>query len=478
MIDKRKFYINGSWVEPVVANDHHVTNPSTEDVAAVISMGARADVDRAVESAKAAFESWRWVSKKERLELLGKLLAAYEKKYDEIAQAISAEMGAPITLAKNSQAKTGLGHIKSFIAELEAFDFEHSLRADNVNDHIVYQPIGVCGLITPWNWPINQLALKVIPALAVGCCVVLKPSELSPLSAMLLAEAIDEAGYPAGVFNLVNGDGPIVGEAMSQHPDIQMISITGSVRAGVAVSKSAADNVKRVTLELGGKGANLIFADADVEDAVRRGAKDCFNNTGQTCRAPTRMLVERSVYDHAVDIAIEVARSTQVGFSNQEGPHIGPLVSQAQFDRVQALIQSGIDEGAKLIAGGLGKPEGFERGYFVRPTVFSDVESKMRISQEEIFGPVLSIIPFDDEDHAVEIANDTQLGLMNYVQTGSVERAKRVALKLQSGMVVINGAPRGAGSPFGGVRQSGNGREGGRWGLEEFLEVKAIHGWS
>jgi aldehyde dehydrogenase (NAD+) len=335
----------------------------------------------------------------------------------------------------------------------------------------------VCGLITPWNWPMNQVALKVAPALAAGCTVVLKPSEIAPLSAMLFAEMIDEAGFPAGVFNLVNGDGPTVGEAMSSHPDIDMMSFTGSARAGTAVTKAAADTIKRVTLELGGKGPNIVFADSDIPAAVKRGAIHCFNNTGQSCNAPTRMLVERSAYDEAVQVAAETAENTKVGDPTEEGNHIGPLASEMQFDKVQRLIQTGVEEGARLVAGGVGRPEGFNRGYFVRPTVFADVNNDMTIAREEIFGPVLSIIPFDGEDEAVEIANDTAYGLTGYVQSGDAARANKIARKLRSGMVQLNGAQRAAGSPFGGYRQSGNGREGGKWGLEDFLEVKAVAGW-
>jgi len=477
MIRKTDFYIDGAWVAPATANAFEVINPADETAFATISLGSSADVDRAVAAARAAFDGWSRTSREERLAKLEKLAEVYERRSDEMATAISQEMGAPITLATRAQARAGLGHIKAFIAELKTFSFEHPLRDDARSEHIVYEPIGVCGLITPWNWPMNQVTLKVVPALAAGCTVVLKPSEIAPLSAMLFAEIVDEVGFPKGVFNLVNGDGPTVGEAMSRHPGIDMMSFTGSTRAGIAVTKAAADTVKRVTLELGGKSPNIVFADADLPKAVAAGAAHCFNNTGQSCNAPTRMLVERSVYDQAVTIAAETAAATKVGSPADEGGHIGPLVSETQFNKVQGLIDTAIGEGARLVAGGPGRPEGFNRGYFVRPTVFADVTNDMTIAREEVFGPVLSIIAFDGEEEAIRIANDTPYGLAAYVQTGSPERAKRVARQLRSGMVLINGAGRASGSPFGGYKQSGNGREGGKWGLEDFLEVKAVSGW-
>ena len=477
MLEKTEFYIDGAWVAPAAANAYEVTNPATEEPCATISLGSKADVDNAVAAAKRAFGTWGFTSREERLELLEKLADVYKTRMEEMAKLISMEMGAPMSLAMNAQAAAGLGHIKAFIRELKNFSFEHALRDNAREEHIIYEPIGVCGLITPWNWPMNQVALKVAPALAAGCTVVLKPSEIAPLSAMLFAEMVDEAGYPAGVFNLVNGDGPTVGEAMSAHPDIDMMSFTGSARAGTAVTKASADTIKRVTLELGGKGPNIVFADSDISKSVKRGAIHCFNNTGQSCNAPTRMLVERSAYDEAVQVAAETAENTKVGDPTEEGNHIGPLASEVQFDKVQRLIQTGVEEGARLVAGGLGRPEGFNRGYFVRPTVFADVNNDMAIAREEIFGPVLSIIPFDGEDEAVEIANDTAYGLTGYVQSGDAARANKVARKLRSGMVQLNGAQRAAGSPFGGYRQSGNGREGGKWGLEDFLEVKAVSGW-
>ena len=477
MLQKTQFYIDGAWVDPVAANPLEVLNPATEEPVGVISLGGQADVDRAVAAAAKAFETWGRTSKQERLELLKKLAEVYKARYAEMAETISHEMGAPMSLSMNAQAMTGLGHIKACIRELEAFEFEHPLSEDQTGEHIVYEPIGVCGLITPWNWPMNQISLKVGPAMAAGCTVVLKPTEVAPLSGIVFAEMMHEAGFPPGVFNLVNGDGPGVGEALSRHPGIHMMSLTGSTRAGTAVSKAAADTIKRVTLELGGKGANIVFADSDIAKSVKRGAAHCFNNTGQSCNAPTRMLVERNVYADAIEIAAETANNTKAGDPAQEGPHIGPLVSQAQFDKVQRLIQVGMDEGARLVAGGLGRPEGFNRGYFVRPTVFADVTNDMTIAREEIFGPVLSMMAFDSEDEAIAVANDTDYGLTNYIQSGDIERGRRIARRLRSGMVIMNGAPRPPGSPFGGMKQSGNGREGGRWGLEDYLEVKAVSGW-
>jgi aldehyde dehydrogenase (NAD+) len=440
-------------------------------------MGSEADVNKAVAAAKKAFPAWSQTTKEERLGYLEKLLAVYEKRSAEMAKTISQEMGAPITLATQAQAASGWGHIKAFIRTVKNFEFDRPLNDKMTTEHIAHEPVGVCGLITPWNWPMNQITLKVVPAVAAGCTVVLKPSEIAPLNAMLFAEIMDEAGFPAGVFNLVNGDGPTVGEAMSRHPDIDMMSFTGSTRAGVAVQKAAADTVKRVALELGGKSPNIVFADADIGKAVKRGALHCFNNTGQSCNAPTRMLVERSVYDEAVEVAAETAKNCKVGDPAEEGNHIGPLVSQMQFDKVQALIQKGIDEGARLVAGGTGRPDGLNRGYFVKPTVFADVNNDMTIAREEIFGPVLAMIPFDTEEEAIEIANDTPYGLAAYVQSGDQARAQKVARKLRAGMVLLNGAQRPGGSPFGGYKMSGNGREGGEWGLHDFLEVKAISGW-
>ncbi|MGB0849479.1 MAG: aldehyde dehydrogenase family protein [Thiolinea sp.] len=469
-------YINGQWTDSQGGQPFDVINPSTEAVAATITLGSETDTNAAVAAAKAAFDSWSQTSKEQRLEYLGALLEQYQSRSEEMAQAISTEMGAPIAMSQAAQTGAGAGHLKTAMRELKNFEFERGLSERAPNDRIHYEPIGVAALITPWNWPMNQVILKVGYSLAAGCTCVLKPSEIAPLSSLLLADMIDKAGFPAGVFNLVNGDGVGVGSQLSAHPDIDMVSFTGSTRAGTLISKAAADTIKRVSLELGGKGANIIFADAD-EKAVVRGVRACFNNTGQSCNAPTRMLVERSVYDQAVQIAVETAQKTSVGPASEEGRHIGPVVSQMQFDKIQDLIQVGIDEGAKLVTGGTGKPEGFEQGYFVKPTVFADVNNQMRIAREEVFGPVLTIIPFDTEEEAIEIANDTPYGLTNYLQTGDKERMQRVARRLRSGMVEINGQFRSAGSPFGGYKQSGNGREGGVWGLEDFLEVKAIGGW-
>ena len=476
MQDARNFYIDGQWVKPQSGTDFPVIDPSNEEAFATISLGGEADTNAAVAAAKTAFPKWRKSTKAERLDLLESILSVYNKRADEMGEVISREMGAPVSMAKTQQSGTGSYHIQAFIDALKGFEFERELRPDTPNDRILYEPIGVCGLITPWNWPMNQIALKVIPALATGCTSVLKPSEQSPLSAVLFSEIMHEAGTPAGIYNMLNGDGPGVGSQLSAHEDVEMISFTGSTRAGRLITKSGAETVKRVTLELGGKGANLVFADADPK-AVKQGIIRCFNNTGQSCNAPTRMLVERSRYDEAVDQAKEAAEATTVNTASEEGRHIGPLVSEMQFNKVQDLIQVGIDEGARLVAGGVGRPEGLNRGYYVRPTVFADCNNDMQIMREEVFGPVLSMMPFDSEEEAIAIANDTEYGLTNYIQTTDPERARRVARELRSGMVDINGQGRSAGAPFGGMKQSGNGREGGIWGLEDFLEVRAIGGW-
>ncbi|KAB2730555.1 aldehyde dehydrogenase family protein [Brucella intermedia] len=476
LIQKTDFYIDGAWRAPVEAKSIEVINPANEKPYAVISAGSAKDIDLAVAAARKAFPSWSETSAADRIGYIRRLVEIYEARLEEMAKAISLEMGAPITLARESQAAAGLSHTKAFIAAFENFEFEELLSPKFPNQTIVREPIGVCGLITPWNWPMNQIALKVIPALAVGCTVILKPSEIAPMSAMLFAEFVDEAGFPQGVFNLVNGEGAVVGEALSQHPDVDMMSFTGSTRAGTAVSRAAAATVKRVSLELGGKSPNIVFADADLEKTIARSLAHCFENTGQSCNAPTRMLVERSVYDKAVELARKVAEGTKVGDPAEEGDHIGPLSSSIQFEKVQKLIQKGIDEGARLVAGGTGRPNGFTEGDFVKPTVFADVNNDMTIAREEIFGPVLAMIPFDTEEEAIAIANDTPYGLAAYIQTGSPERAKRVARKLRAGMVQINGTSRAPGSPFGGYKQSGNGREGGKWGLEDFMEVKLISG--
>ncbi len=476
MQDARKFYINGQWVNPTQGQDFPVIDPSTEEAIATIALGGQADTDAAVAAAKAAFPSWRKSSKAERLELMESILDIYMKRSDEMGAVISSEMGAPIDMSKTQQSGTGSFHLQAFIDALKGFEFETGLRDDTPNDRIIHEPIGVCALITPWNWPMNQITLKVIPALATGCTMILKPSEQSPLSAALFSDILHEAGVPAGVYNMLNGDGPGVGSQLSAHKDVDMVSFTGSTRAGRAITIAGADTIKRVSLELGGKGANIVFADAS-EKAVKQGIQRCFNNTGQSCNAPTRMLVERSRYDQAVQEAKAAAEATSVNSASEAGRHIGPLVSEMQFDKVQDLIQKGIDEGANLVAGGVGRPDGLNRGYFVRPTVFADCTNEMQVMREEIFGPVLSMMPFDTEEEAIAIANDTDYGLTNYIQTSDPEKARRVAREVRSGMVDINGQGRSAGSPFGGMKQSGNGREGGVWGLDEFLEVRAIGGW-
>ncbi|WP_193177952.1 aldehyde dehydrogenase family protein, partial [Oricola nitratireducens] len=419
MIEKREFYIDGAWVAPEQSNDCDVIDPATEEVCAVISLGTKADVDKAVAAARAAFPGWAATPLEVRIALLEKLDAVMKRRMNELGEAISLEMGAPIDFAINDQAATGPWHMAGFLQAAKNFEWEEPFAEGQV---IVREPIGVCGLITPWNWPVNQITLKVIPALLTGCTCVLKPSEIAPLSAILFAEFVDEAGFPKGVFNLVNGDGAGVGEAMSHHPGIDMMSFTGSTRAGALVSKGAADTVKRVTLELGGKSPNIIFADADLSKVVRRGVNHCMENTGQSCNAPTRMLVERTVYDDVVGLAKDAAEAVKVGDPRESGRHIGPLVSQAQFNKVQGLIETAIAEGARLVTGGMGRPDGMNRGYFVRPTVFADVNNQMTIAREEVFGPVLVMIPFEDEDEAVEIANDTPYGLAAYLSTGDAEK--------------------------------------------------------
>ena len=473
MENLNKFYINGEWVTPLSTQTMPVMNPATEAIIGTVALGNAADVDRAVAAASAAFDSYSQTSKDERMALLKKVKTITEARFEDLAQAMRMEMGAPITMSRNAQADAAIGHLQGFIDALQSLEERTTLTNGDV---LVREPIGVCGLITPWNWPMNQIALKVLPALATGCTCILKPSEHTPISAMIYAEILHEAGYPAGVFNLVHGEGPVVGSAMSAHPDIQMMSFTGSTRAGTAVTRDAAATVKRVTLELGGKSPNLVFADCDLETRVSASVDECMFNTGQSCDAPTRLLVERSCYEDAVRIAKQAAENTVVGNPEDEGDHIGPLFDKIQFDRVQAMIKIGIEEGATLLAGGPGKPEGYDTGWFVKPTIFSDVTNDMRIAREEIFGPVLVIIPFDDEAEAIKIANDTPYGLAAYLQTGNPERAARVAARLRAGAVHINGAGIEYGSPFGGYKQSGNGREGGMMGLEDYLETKTLHG--
>ena len=477
MIQKREFYINGEWVAPAKPRDCLVIDPSTEDACAVISLGDQEDTDAAVDAASAAFPGWAATPPAERARYVEGILAQYEARAEEMAEAISLEMGAPIDMSRDSQAPCLPWHLKNFLTAFEEIEWIRPLGPHAPDDRIALEPIGVVGLITPWNWPMNQVTLKVIPALLAGCTIVLKPSEESPLSSMLFTEFVHDAGVPPGVFNLLNGDGMGVGSQLSSHHDVAMISFTGSTRAGRAISLAAAETLKRVTLELGGKGANVIFADAD-DKAVKRGVIHCMQNSGQSCNAPTRMLVERSVYDQAVETAAEVAKNIKVGPASEPGRHIGPVVNKSQWDKIQSMIEVGIDEGARLVAGGLGLPEGMNKGFFVRPTVFADVNNDMRIAREEIFGPVLSIIPFEDEADAIRIANDTQYGLTNYVQSQDGARRNRMARALKAGMIEMNGKSRGAGAPFGGVKMSGRAREGGVWGIEEFLEVKAISGWA
>jgi len=468
-----KFYINGQWVDPVTPRTLDVINPSTEAVITQISLGSSADVDAAVSAARAAFDNWSQSSREERLALLEKILAIYTERSEEVAQAISQEMGAPIALARTAQVGMGFGHLQQTIQILKNFQFEHSL---NDSSKVVYEAAGVVGMITPWNWPINQIMCKVIPALAAGCTMVLKPSEVAPLNALVVAEILHAAEVPAGVFNLVNGEGPTVGAAMSAHPGIDMMSFTGSTRGGIAVAKAAADTVKRVTQELGGKSANIVLDDADLEKAVTQGVGMCFLNSGQSCNAPTRMLVPRALHTRAVAAAKAAAEATCVDDADKDGPHIGPVVSDVQWRKIQALIEAGIAEGATLVAGGTGLPEGKTRGYFVRPTIFADVRNDMRIAREEIFGPVLVILPYDSEEEAIQITNDTPYGLAGYVQSGNREHALKVAARLRVGSVHFNGALPDLAAPFGGYKQSGTGREWGEHGFKEFLEAKSLIG--
>ena len=469
----RQFYIDGKWVSPTRVEEFSVINPATEECIATISLGTAVDVDKAVASAKRAFESYSETSPDERLGFLRRIIEVYQSKTDEMAETISREMGAPIWLSRAAQAPVGLWHLSEMVKVLGNFKFEE-LKGSTL---IRREPIGVCGLFTPWNWPMNQIVCKVAPALAAGCTVILKPSEIAPLSAYLFAQILDEAKLPPGVFNMVNGDGPIAGSAISSHPDVAMVSFTGSTRAGVTVASAAAPTVKRVTLELGGKSANIILDDADLQRSVKEGAQGCFLNSGQSCDAPTRMLVPQSQMAEAVAAAKQAAEATKVGDPFAKGTSMGPLASKAQFEKVQRLIYKGIEEGARLITGGPGRPEGIIRGFFVKPTVFADVHNDMTIAREEIFGPVLSIIPYKDEDDAVQIANDTVYGLSGYVTSGEIERARRVAKRIRSGNVHVNGARSDFSGPFGGYKQSGNGREWGETGLHEFLEWKAVFGY-
>jgi aldehyde dehydrogenase (NAD+) len=472
--DCRKFYIDGEWVNPDKPGDFPVIDPATEEAIATISLGTPADIGSAVASARRAFESYAETTLSQRLALLQRIVAVYQAKADEMADTISREMGAPMTLSKAAQVPAGLGHFKEIIKVLGSFQFEQ-LKGSTL---LRKEPVGVCGLITPWNWPMNQVCCKVAPALAAGCTMVLKPSEIAPLSAYLFAQIMHEAEVPPGVFNLVNGDGPVAGAALASHPDVAMVSFTGSTRGGIAVASAAAPTVKRVTQELGGKSANIILDDAELTPTVAAGVQACFRNTGQSCNAPTRMLVPRSRMAEAAAAAKETAESMNTGNPFEPGVHLGPVVSKTQFEKVQRLIEKGLEEGAVLVAGGTGRPDGIRKGYFVKPTVFAGVRNDMTIAREEIFGPVLSIIPYEDEEDAVRIANDTPYGLSGYVTSGNPERARRIAKRIRSGNVHVNGARLDYGGCFGGYKQSGNGREWSEAGLEEFLELKAIFGYS
>ncbi len=474
MREYKQFYINGEWVEPTSPNNFDVLNPATEEVCATISLGNETDVDKAVAAAKAAFETFSQTSVEERIALLERIAEVYQSRIADMAEAIRLEMGAPISLASTAQAYAGLGHIMEAAKVLKTFAFDEQLGEHRV----VKEPIGVCGLITPWNWPVNQVSCKVAPALAVGCTMVLKPSEVAPLSSYLYAEILHEAGVPAGVFNLVNGDGPTVGTALSVHPDVDIMSFTGSTRAGSLVAQNAAPTVKRVTQELGGKSPNIILEDADLGAAVTRGVLHMYHNTGQSCNAPSRMLVPRAKLAEAEAIAAKVtADMVVIGDTTEEATTMGPVVSKVQWDKIQGLISKGIDEGAKLVCGGLGLPDGIERGYYVKPTVFSEANNDMTVAREEIFGPVLVMIPYDTEEEAIRIANDTPYGLAGYVQSEDIERARKVASRIRAGNIHINGASGGTDVPFGGFKQSGNGREWGAHGFTDYLEIKAIEGY-
>jgi aldehyde dehydrogenase (NAD+) len=472
-VNNTKFYIDGEWVEPAVPKLFDVVNPATEAVAGRISLGSSEDIDRAVAAARRAIPAYSETSREERIALLQKIFDGLEARNDELAQAMTAEMGSPITFSKEVQTVNAITHFKEMISVLKSYEFERFMGGTLIRR----EPIGVCGLITPWNWPLNQVTSKLAPAIAAGCTAVLKPSEIAPLSSIMFAEILHEAGVPKGVFNRVNGDGPTIGEAISAHPGIDMVSFTGSTRAGILVAKGAAGTVKRLVQELGGKSANIILSDADLAKAVPGGVLRCFTNTGQSCQAPTRMLVHRSQRDAAIALAAQAADRVRLGDPLDATTTMGPLVSKAQFDKVQGLIERGLHEGATLVRGGVGRPAGFNRGYFVRPTVFADVTPDMAIAKEEIFGPVLSMMSYDTEEEAIMIANNTTYGLAGYVQGGDIDRVRRVAAKLRAGRVYLNGAPVDRSVPFGGYKQSGNGREHGVFGFEEYLEVKAVLGY-
>ncbi len=472
MFDCTRNFINGEWVKSSAESVHDIINPATEASIGKVSHGTSEDVDRAVTAARTAFESYSQWPVKKRLKLLERIIDAYKGRWGDIAAAITAEMGAPAKFSSAAQAGSGMGHLKAAVSALKELKLEEKVGHSTV----IREPVGVCGLITPWNWPINQIVCKVAPALAAGCTMVLKPSEIAPVDATIFAEVLEAAGVPAGVFNLVHGDGPGVGSAISSHPGIDMVSFTGSTRAGILVAKAAADTVKRVAQELGGKSANIIMKSAPLEQAVTSGVRTMFSNSGQSCNAPSRMLVPEKLYEEAVAIAADAANGTRAGDPADPDTHIGPVISAAQYNRIQGLIEKGIAEGAKIVAGGPGKPEGLEIGYYVKPTVFRDVNNDMAIAREEIFGPVLCIIPYSNIDEAVRIANDSIYGLSGYVWGGSKKKAMRVARRLRTGMVHLNGAPNDNAAPFGGYKQSGNGREWGVHGLEDFLEVKAVMG--
>ena len=474
MREYTQFYINGEWVDPSQPNSFDVINPATEEVCAHIALGNEADVNAAVAAAKNAFTSYGRSTREERVAILEAVIEAYKANYADIAEAISMEMGAPTKLSVDAQAATGIGHLMTALAVLKEFKFE-----EDMGPHRVFkEPIGVCGMITPWNWPVNQISCKVAPALAVGCTMVIKPSEVAPLSGYLFSKVMHEAGVPAGVYNMVNGDGPGVGTSLSQHPDVDMMSFTGSTRAGTLVAQNAAPTVKRVTQELGGKSPNIILADANLEAAVTGGVMSMYVNTGQSCNAPSRMLVPADKLAEAEAIAAKVTESVVVGDPTAEGTTMGPVVSEVQFNKIQGLIGKGIEEGAKVVTGGLGRPEGLEKGYFIRPTVFSEANNDMTIAREEIFGPVLTMIPYETEEEAIAIANDTPYGLAGYVQGGDVDHAREVASKIRAGNVHLNGANAGMDVPFGGFKQSGNGREWGAHGFTDYLEIKAVSGYS
>ena len=469
MKDKLDFYINGSWVESESTEKIEVINPANEELIGHITAGTKGDINCAVKAAFDAFKTYQHTTKEERIELLNNIISEYENRYDDFVQTISEEMGAPIWLSEKAQASTGIKNLHETLDALKEYQFERP-EGDYT---LIKEPIGVIGMITPWNWPMNQITTKVSAALAAGCTMVLKPSEISPYCAMLLAEVFDKAGVPNGVFNVVNGYGPTVGAALSEHPDVAMMSFTGSTRAGIAVAQASAVSVKRVHQELGGKSSNIILDDVvDLEKSVKGGAGHCFLNSGQSCNAPTKMLVSAKNYDKAVEVAVQTANSTTVGDPQGEF-RIGPIANKVQYEKILRMIEIGIEEGASLVAGGIEKPEGYEKGYYVKPTVFADVTNDMTIAKEEIFGPVLSIIKYENEEEAIEIANDTEYGLAGYVQ-GEPEHAKEVARKIRAGQVIINGGARGTGAPFGGYKSSGNGREHGLHGLEECLETKAV----